>query len=347
MLDDLRIELYQPVRPLSLPIVDNIRAPYWRDRYNRQLGWYAPTFEIVRPESTDDPMSSPFLFSFQRQGVTNTGQPALQGDIRFTIRRFQSAETATALRKDGIRRTQQVPLNSLEVNLLVPFIDNSSGLLRHHRFPASISQQGEMITCNVKVLNEWVRLSYGALAVEGFQAEPVRIQIFFSFASYVVVRKGDLELVFGAKALHTPVIYSSLEASRLLKNETFLDATTLTYSKGNAEIKYKREAVGKGTVREDRLPSIGPLMIAQPETVKPRPVVSTFAPVKPQLKIAPNYAELLKQVEYAQRSQARRHTLDLIIPCNRLGRFYQEKGSSGPTSIGCQDALQLGFCFGV
>ncbi len=64
--------------------------------------------------------------------------------------------------------------------------------------------------------------------------------------------------------------------------------------------------------------------------------------MRPQLTLAPDVGSLLRQVEYATRTQVRGQTRPMLFPCNRLGRFYQEVRDDTPTAIGCQDALTLG-----
>jgi hypothetical protein len=338
MLDDIRVELPQKDRPRSLPIIHNPNAPYWHDRLSRRKIWYAPVFELVEPAPNADPASSPFLFSFERIGVTGTGAAALRGRVRFTLRQVMSEETSAALRRDARGDAHPVPLDRLSVSLLVPFVNTTDGQVRQHRFAAAVEADGDTVTATVLLLNEWVRLCYGALAMEDFQTLPAQIQVAYTFSGYVPIKEGDLELTFGGKALHTPVVYSAAEAATL-RGATFFDATTLTYVQPRTEVRYRREAAGTASRHEGRAERAAP---ARPLLAAGRPLVATPTAVRPQLSVAPNLAALLRKVEYARRTQVRRQTQTIFLPCNRLGRFYQEVRDSTPTAIGCQDALTLG-----
>jgi len=343
MLDDLRVEL--PHRDLvrSLPVIHDVNAPYWHDRLSKSKTWYAPELVFVQPDPTDSVDTSPFLFSFERTGVTNAGQPALRATIRLTLRQTLSAATETALERDNRRSAHPVPLNSLSVSLLVPFVDATDGRLKQHALEAQVTQVGDDIVVAVPVLNEWVRLSYGALAMAGFQTQPVQVRIAYAFTGYVVVKEKELELAFGGKALHTRVVYSAADAGAV--GSGYLNAATLTYVKPTTSVRYQREAPVPPS-RVARPAGVSFLSRPQAFVARPvvgaRPLVAASAAVRPQLAVAVQTAALLRKVKYATRSQVRRQTETALVACSRLGRFYQELREGTATAIGCQDALTLG-----
>jgi hypothetical protein len=340
-LDDLRLELPQKDQPRSLPVIHDPDASYWKDRLNSKKLWYAPDFEIVAPSPGSSVDNSPFLFSFERTGVTNTGQPALQGSVRFTLRQIMSKETTKALApllrktKDGVH---PVSLNNLTVVLLVPFVDTNNGKIKQHRFVAKVTQRGDTAIVTVSLLNEWVRLAYGALAIEGFQSSPAQIQIGYTFSGYVVAEEKDIEIAFGGKALHTPVFYAAEEAATQ-RATTYFDASTLTYVQPQQELHYLREKAITSRRTDRRAEAIS---LARPNVPLKQHVVTNLSAVRPQLTLKPDVLALLKQVEYATRTQVRRQKQDLLFPCNQFGRLYQEMRNSTPAAIGCQEALTLG-----
>jgi len=339
MLDDIRIELPQQDRPRSLPIIHDPKANYWRDRLSDKQLWYAPVFEIVAPSPGSDPAHSPFLFSYQRVGVTNTGQPALRGEIQLTLRSRMSDATAQAL-KTSQSRVLPVPFNQLAVSLLIPFVNTDDGRVKQHRFTATdVAEKGDLITAKVALLNEWVRLAYGTLAIENFQTLTVQIQVDYAFSGYIPVKEKDLELAYGGKAFHTPVVYSAVEATRL-KGSTYFDAASLTYLQPQTQLRFQREDAV--SARQDRRTFTATASLAQLHKPALSASVATLPTVRPELTVAPNVATLLKQVEYATRTQVRQQSQTILLPCRNFGRFYQTFDGDSTTTIGCQDALTLG-----
>jgi len=338
-LDDLRLDLGKLAESRSLPIVSDRNAPYWNDRIDINKFWYAPVFEIIEPESNADPSSSPFLFSFERFGATSTGEPALRGNVRFTLRSKMSTGTESALRRDNlINKAQPVHFENLSVSLLIPFVDVADGRVKQHTFEAAVQKQGDVVIATLSMLNEWVRLTYGALAIEGFQTSSAQVLIAYTFKSYVPIEGKNLELTFGGKALYTPVAYSAIEASNL-KGTTHLNATTLTYVQPREEVHYKREAAGLVPRNTFHFETV---KLAKFKDIASQPLTATTASVRPQLTIATSVASIVKKVKYAIHTEVQQQTQALLIPCNRLGNFYQEIRNGAPTSIGCQDALKLG-----
>lgn len=338
MVDDIRVELPGQDKARSLPTIHDGTAPYWPDRLSRKKFWYAPVFEVNEPEVNADVDSSPFLFSFERVGVTQAGQPALRGEVRFTLRSTMSQNTREALRRDGHEDAQPVDLETLSASLLVPFVDTVDGQVKQHSFEAVVERDGDTLTATVPLLNEWVRLCYGALAVEGFQTSPAQVKVAYTFSGYVVVQEKDLELAFGGKALYTPVLYSAAEVATL-RGTTYFDAATLTYVQPHAELRYQRKPTA-GSARGER--RVETVVLARPQLAASRPLVATTTAARPQLTVAPNIDPLLHKIKYAIRTQVRGQTQSFLFPCNRLGRFYQEMRDEVPAAIGCQDALTLG-----
>ncbi len=349
MLEDIRIELPQKDVPQSLPVVTNPKAPYWRDRLDPKKLWYAPVLEVVPPLANGDPASSPFLFSFQRVGTTNTSQPALKGTLRVTLQQRQSEATSKALASvQG--KALPVPLNHLTVALIVPFVDSVDGHVKRHRFSAAVSIEGDRVMATISLLNQWVRLAYGVVAIEDFQSTTAQVQVSYAFSGYVPIREQDLELAYGGKALHTPVVYSPTEAAKL-KGTTFFDATSMSLVQPHAQLRFQPEELD--ATRQDRRTTAASLTQLHTANLSAinlnsnaitlnRPAVAAIPSVRPQLTLAANVATLLQKVKYARRTQVRQQSQPLLFPCSQFGRFYQEIRRGTANAIGCQDALTLG-----
>ncbi|MCU7549899.1 hypothetical protein OCK74_12275 [Chitinophagaceae bacterium LB-8] len=358
MLDDVYIAVGEKEPLRHLPVVVDINAPYWPDRIARlEHCWYAPEFTLVTPAADVATDSSPFHFSFERTGVTSSGKPALKGTIRFTLQPDKSSQTAEALSNNGIATASAVPVIRMVVFLTIPFVDESDGTVKQHAFSTTMSRSGEAVICEVELLNDWVRLAYGALSVAGFQSEKVGVQITYAFTAYVPVQKDDLVFTFGGKALYTPIVYSNEEREKR-RGTSYLDATTMTYVQPGAELRYRalsaEEEQARAPGRRARFPKAIPLHAATTaatsvavSTVRPHETIVTARPevavaVHEQLTLNASIAALVAQVEYGICTQVRRQAQELFFPCNLFGRFYQEVQNGTATSIGCQEALTLG-----
>ena len=362
VLDDVTLELphRQPIR--SLPVVTNRQAAIWRDRKVLGLYWYAPVFEVVQPAASHSPDSSPFLFEYERTGVTAAGEPALEATIRFTLRATMSAQTKAAIEKlklptdravptgslnilpgggfhNNPSAVRVVPTDNLSVLLQVPFVDDRTGKVKTHPFKATLQKKGDTVIATVKVINDWVRLCYGAIAQADFQEIPLKLSAAYTFEAYVSARQQDFELAFGGKALQTQVVYSAADANQLA-GHAYLDAKNLTYRLPYSEIRFQREArslpdrdsIQRGTTLTTTRPILSTL---------PQSAIRPVAP-KPSLTVNPSVSTLLQQVQYATRTQVRRESHDVLYPCNTLGNLYREKLGTTSAAIGCRDALRLG-----
>lgn len=353
------VELELPTtRQRGLPVVDDPSAPLWHDRVESNTYWYAPEFEVVQPAPNADPGASPFLFTYERTGVTGAGEPALAATIRFSLRKRMSDATVKRVGELGgaVPRSElastgvwagfpqfvRVPTERLAVTLLVPFVDEKDGRVKFNPCAAdTIEDHGATVTVTVSLLNDWVRLCYGALAEAGFQTLPTRLRIDYTFASYVPITRDKITLAYGGKALGTSVIYAPADQRRITDG-SFFDATTLTYYQPGLELHFEREPRQEHVERRPPIdkpiiPIIDlPNRPTRPVVVKPRPRPEKPTPTTPDL------GEELGKVKYGTKQQLRQQQVDLLFPCNRLGSFYREKSNGHSTAIGCRNALQLG-----
>ncbi len=355
-----------------LPIVSDATAACWQDRVEPATYWYAPSFVVVQPEPNQDPAVSPFLFRYVQSGVTLGGTlvPGLDGTVRFTVRSVMSDASTAALGQLGNPTARPVPLDNLSVSLELPFRDNATGATKVQSFAARVEADGEAFRVTVDLLNDWVRLCYGALAYAGFQAQPARLRMGYAFRAYVPLPPGESPvLAFGAKIALTRIAAGTREAADGADEPVF-DAQRTRVLLPGGELRFEREALRDGTGRAraapdggspaTRGPSLvafgGPLagvrgaglmMALHPATLaaiavpapQPSPLVIL---ARPQLSLSPAALSLLTATRYAIRTVTHEESVDVLYPCATCGGLYVQGPPENQLVIGCQDALRLG-----
>ena len=313
----------QPVvdRPaeLSLPVVDDASAPLWPDRLDANLRWYAPALVTVPAEPNADPQTSSFLFSFHTAGHTRTGAAGLEGTVRFRLQRRMSDATRIAWEAAGKPTAKPINVLGLSVTLCVPFRDQA-GVTHRQAFTATLTTEGDNVIAEVAMLDDWVRLAYGALSAPDFQKQPPALSVAYTFWAYVPVSAGNLSLLFDRKQAITPVIQPHTPDPEQ-RNGAFLDAGLLTYRTPSNALRFNQEQAATPIVRSH---------------------LSTFA-IRPELAQATAMNELLQQRRHGLQSIAREANENVSYPCATLGAFYvQEDAENGRVAIGCRDAFKLG-----
>jgi hypothetical protein len=335
-----------------LPTVDDADAPLWADRADGSRFWYAPEFSLVPADPSADPDGSTFQFTFHETGHDSQGRTALEGEVLFTLRPGMSAATQAALQAGGNPPAQAVPTRDLSATLSLPVRDDS-GQMRQIVLPASIENKGDTVIVRVALLNEYVRVAYGDLAIVGFQPNPAQVKVAYTFEAMVPVYKPDLQLQYAGKLALTPVAYSAVEAN-VLGERAYLDAAKIAYRAPAADLLFRREiAADKARV----LPGGGELVGA--DRAAPRPVgnvafssatlqtvaIAHVSPapalIRPELETVAVLQDRFWQ-PYAQQTLGRSATLDAVFPCNTLGAFYRQDLGDRMVSIGCQDSFSLG-----
>jgi hypothetical protein len=297
-----------PSQPL--PTVDDPSAPLWPDRADPGRRWYPPSFELLRPAPSADPVSSPFLFTFLQRGVTAgpNPSPGLEGTITFTLRPGMGQATRDALAALGNPPASALPLGNLSVALELPFKEQGTGITKMQVLPAEVQAIGGDLVATVGLLDEWVRLAYGALAYEGFQVEPPRLRAVYAFSGYRPVDLGIMLPVFGGKIAAASIL--RLTAER------------------------------RGPPRTTRsLPALATAMVVADVVTTPHLALIAA----PALQVAPTVITAGERASYAIQTLVREEQVTALFRCAELGAFYRRVAGDGTTAIvGCQDALRLG-----
>jgi hypothetical protein len=329
--------------------------------------WYAPTFEIVQPELNADPAVSPFLFRLTASGHSLSG-PGLDGTLQLTLRKGRSAATEAALQAKGNPNAAPVALTSLSVALDLPFRDGK-GATRRQLFPMVIEAgEGETVKATLHVIDDWVRMVYGALAFANFQTEPARIQVSFTYEAYVPVNPIKLQVVFGGKIARIPILETAEEIA-LQGSKPYLSARDGTFHVGNTVLHFSPEnqASQKGLIpnaKSDRKAkrkgakqdSSSNKAIIQPENSISRDVgtlnLSTggLTPILLQnnLTIHPSLEvlEVLQpetKPQYAVQTLGSTLQVQVLFPCKEFGVLYVQEMGEGRQTIGCiEDVRELG-----
>lgn len=368
------IELEDDGRP-SLPRVDRNSNTYWLDyRDGGHQLWYPPEFTLVQPDPAAAPDASPFLFSFRQVGHDAAGQPALEGTVRCTLQRGASAATRAAIAERGNPPAGPVRPIGLAVSLSLPVRDGS-GQLRRIELAGTAVDHGDTVVAEIALLGDYVRAAYGALALPGFQSEPARLQVAYSFEAMVDDFHTQPTLAYAGKIATTPVAYTAAQ-SAALAGRVHMDAVGLALRAPLGDLQFRREAAPShaesepvpeavpepaltangngngngGTVtaaparaaRAGAVPTgttlAGAALQAQVSQVHAAPVVA----IQPQLENAALQQELLRRSEFRRSTLGRSAALDAFFPCNTLGAFYCQQQEDTLAAIGCREAFSLG-----
>ncbi len=369
-LDDTKLPL-RPGRPVdapnSWPVVGNAAVDPWPDRVAATKNWYAPAYAPVMPDPGAAPDKSQFLFTFERIGATTAGAVGIHSTLRFTLRR-ELSQTGKAAPPSDANMVNWTHTNGLSVALQLPFISEADGKPQSQTFQAAVQQQPDgSLLCTLELVNQWARLIYGALAVPGFQAQPLRVSVAYSFPAYVPARRWlPSEWLFMVKESLVPIARTAAERSTLA-GQTHVDLADAIIRYPTGEIRMSREvtlpaathgqdvaeiavaAAASGDGPRPGFPEAGPRagMAARvsgltaalkpalrPDVTKP-PIV-----VRPPIKVV--HPDLFVRADYFEQTILRETTFDLLVPCSGFGAAYRDRTAGGDVAIGCQDALTLG-----
>jgi len=295
----------------DLPVLGDAAGWVFEGRTGGAL-WFAPTFEVIRPAPNETHLTSPFVFSFRRSGVTADGQPGIDATATFSLRPVLGSDAAAALAGQTARG---IPAEQLQVALDVPFRDEA-GVTQRQRLAAEVSWDGDVLTARVRLLDNWARLVYGALSQPGFQTEPARLQISWVFPAWRQIPIPDVVL-WGNKFDGTPIIVQPELAVQLVALKVPVPSAL------------EQRLPPQPVVRQVRRPK-EPIENDDPFPFpRPRPL--------PLPRPVP-----IPQSRWVRTTVARAQVVDVLFPCAELGACYVEERAEGPVAIGCADALRLG-----
>jgi hypothetical protein len=311
---------------LSLPVVDDAAAPLWRDRADASHRFYAPAPTLPRPQPGDAPAASAFLFRFERMGMTGGAnpKPSLRAKVRFVVQLEASEGTRAALAAAGNPRADAVPCGNLSATLEIPFVIEGSGQPAVQSFAGTASLAGTVASVEVELLDDWVRLAYGALAYDGFQGQAARLSLAYAFTAAVEISTLRFDAALTGKIALTPVVSRPASIPERV-DRPIVDASTRTVHLPEGQLRFGAE----------RRFSAGTSIAAA--------ALTTHVVVPPAAIEPPASATIpAAGVRYATRTVVHQESVEVRFPCDQYGAFYLEGRADGDVPVGCQDALKLG-----
>jgi hypothetical protein len=291
------------------PLASNATAPYWPDGLDNTIAWYPPAFALMTPSAGDEPANSAFSFVLSKTGAATMGsggtvQAGLTATVRLTVKQVMSSETAAALAAQPGLKPQPVPLQNLSCALEIPYRQSGSNTVLTQRFPGTLAQSGDRITVAVELLDDWVRLSYSALAYPTAGMLP-RIIIDYAFMSYAYIfvvdhrNSDDSSVIGGGIVHHLPMVNVVSELPSHVVSP-ILVRRDLTVVGPNSTLQYLKEAPGAPRGISNVGLSPAAITVARPEMASAFPV---------------------RRRKLVTRSLVREETVDASFACASYGNF--------------------------
>lgn len=330
-------------KPRRLPIVTDKPHGPWQDRVaGTDHFWYAPQFTLLTPAPTTPPDQSPFHFTYRTAGHDLQGRPGLEGTIKLTLRREMPAEVRSQLNALRPAQLSSVPMNNISIGLEIPFRDQFGNTKRHQITASSIEDNGQTLVATIRLLDDWVRMSYGALAYAGFQpGEPATVVVSYTFEAYKEIFEGFPDLTFpvyyGGKSVAVPITQGEREfdpAAGLLQ----VDARKGTLRYGLNEFRSLTRSAANKAKAWGESPHTAITLLPSSDF----PMLTAIPIIRPQVHPAPWLTEAIRKKTYALGHHIRTANLTALFPCEQLGMMYAEEVAGGLSPIGCQDTLRLG-----
>jgi hypothetical protein len=256
------------------------------------------------------------------------------------LRREIPAEVQSQIDAQGSRKVFPVAINNISVGLSIPFRDQS-GVIRHNQIAASsVEDDGQTVVATINLMDDWVRMSYGALAFPEFQpGEQVKVVVHYSFEAYREIRPGSQDpifyLAYGGKSITVPIDPGDNDinpAAGLLQ----VDSRTGQLNFGLTELR----PLPKSGTRARRMRAFPLAFELERPPISSRP--STLPVIHPPVHMADWIHESIKKPTYALGSQTRSSELPVLFPCEQFGMLYAEEVAAEQRAIGCQEAFKLG-----
>lgn len=167
------------------PIVNDGPAPFWADRWNKSLAWYAPGLVVALPDPSQPVEVSPFRFDL-RSGVGHAadGRPLIEATIKITIRRQALKGDLDAAIAAGRTEHKAIQPTESSYQLAIPFRDEHGESRVELMSSTSVQLDGDLVVLSFGLANNWARLTYGALSTPGFQSEPARLIVTSTFEGW-------------------------------------------------------------------------------------------------------------------------------------------------------------------
>lgn len=355
-LDDLRVG-EQVAGMRHLPVVDEgkEKESVWPDRIDANRYWYPPGFDPIKPDTTTD-ANEAFAFDCEVLGALPEGGRALRATVRIKLEPTPPDSRAVE-ELDDRHDFRPVELTDVSVELNVPYFDQDSRKTRRNALPGEASWDGEHLVVEVDLIDEWVKLAYGALSDPDFQELDATLTVAYAFEAYQPINNRTVILTVEDKVATLPVEYADRGVRRGDPLPVYFDAPSSTLHLPNravrlgpsqadaAEIRTEPTAVtADGGAAETRARSF-PTMTASATPVTPLTDVGTLIRPEHTIGDVTGGGEITLPggpgPKYGVRTMRRRGSVDLLYPCETYGDRYRRTVDGETEAIGCDDAFRL------
>ena len=331
-------------RPQSLPIVGTGKEALWPDRVDTKRFWYAPSFSLVEPAVPVDPTGDDFRFEFVRRGHDQQGRAVLEATVTITLRRIMPATASNAMKSHPGATAKPVVMKNVSAVLDLPFRDETGVARIQHVRSSDVNINGDRIRVRFTLMNDWVRVAYGVLAVAGFQSSAAQVSVAFQYDAYQKLSRGQkYSIQYGRKEVGIPVFRGGsreMTAHSEASGAT-IDARTGAVRYGRTVVGFEpdtpsRDLTGSRSGARPTAINAASLTIARPPTVSLNPVI------RPQVLMTPAWEAALKPTKYTKNTRFHRQSTPVLFPCGQFGTLYVERNGDAVHTVGCQDAFSLG-----
>ncbi len=116
----------------NLPLESTQNGNLFTDRFNPQLSWYLPTYQLA-PD-----IDASFAFGAGSQGIDSDGNPYYQATITLTLDKVEPPDVTAFRAANPAQQIQEIPLTGITVMLTTTANDPHSGQVQQSVYTAAI-----------------------------------------------------------------------------------------------------------------------------------------------------------------------------------------------------------------
>jgi len=147
----------------NLPLESTQSGNVFTDRYNPQLSWYLPSYQLA-PD-----IDAGFSFAAGNQRIDSDGNPYYQATLTLTLDKVESPDVTAFHAANPAQQLQEIPLTGLTVTLTTTANDPHSGQVQQSTYTAAISSDssGNLTLTFNALLGAQVLVAYSNLQTGG------------------------------------------------------------------------------------------------------------------------------------------------------------------------------------
>lgn len=147
----------------SLPLESTRSGNVFNDRFNAQVSWYLPGYQLA-PD-----IDASFSFSAGAKGIDSDGNPYYQATITLTLDKAEPADVTAYRTADPSQQLQEIPLTGLTATLTTTANDPQTGQPQQSVYTATVATDasGNLTLTFNTLLGKQVLVAYSNLATGG------------------------------------------------------------------------------------------------------------------------------------------------------------------------------------